>query len=252
VTFNVPADAYAQFMGRYSAPLAVEFVRLVDPDEGQVALDVGCGPGALTVLLVERLGPDAVRAIDPSEPFVAAARARFPDVDVRQGAVEALPYADDGFDLVLAQLVVHFMADPLAGVREMRRVTRSGGLVAASVWDYERDLAPISVFWRAVREMDPSAPGESHLAGARKGQLVELFAAAGLADVRQTVLTIRVGFSGFDEWWQPFTLGVGPAGRYLAERDPAQQAELEQRCAALMPSTPFELEACAWAATGRA
>jgi SAM-dependent methyltransferase len=252
MSFDVEAEAYARFMGRYSVPLSSEFIRLVDPHAGRRALDVGCGPGALTAPLIARLGAAEVCAIDPSEPFVAAARARFPDVDVRHGAAEDLPFADGEFDMTLAQLVVHFMVDPLVGLGEMSRVTRAGGLVAASVWDFGSDRAPISAFWRAVCQMDPSATGESQLAGASEGQLVELFRATGLRDVRQDLLTIRVGFMSFDEWWQPFTLGVGPAGVYVAGLDAGQRAELKQRCASLLPSAPFEMKACAWAATGRA
>jgi len=252
MSFDVEAEAYARFMGRYSVPLSSEFIRLVDPQAGQRALDVGCGPGALTAPLIERLGAAGVCAIDPSESFVAAARARFPDVNVRHGAAEDLPFADGDFDLTLAQLVVHFMADPVVGLGEMSRVTRPGGLVAASVWDYGSDRAPISAFWRAVCQMDPSVTGESQLAGASQGQLVELFTAAGLRDVQQDLLTIRVGFTSFDEWWEPFTLGVGPAGVHVARLDAGQRDELKQRCASLLPSAPFEIKACAWAATGRA
>jgi SAM-dependent methyltransferase len=251
MSFEVEAEAYARFMGRYSVPLSSEFIRLVDPQAGQRALDVGCGPGALTAPLIERLGAAGVCAIDPSESFVAAARARFPDVNVRHGAAEDLPFADGDFDLTLAQLVVHFMADPVVGLGEMRRVTRPGGLVAASVWDYGSDRAPISAFWRAVCQMDRSVTGESQLAGASQGQLVELFTAAGLRDVQQDLLTIRVGFTSFDEWWEPFTLGVGPAGVHIARLDAGQRDELKQRCASLLPSAPFEIKACAWAATGR-
>lgn len=238
-------------MGRYSVPLAGQLVEFLDPPAGWRAVDVGCGPGALTALLVERLGRPAVGAIDPSEPFVRAVRERFPGLDVRHGVAEDLPYADDDFDLALAQLVVHFMTDPIAGLREMGRVTRSGGLVAASVWDYRGDRAPISPFWRAVRDMDPSATGESDLAGAGEGELVELFGAAGLRDVRQGVLTVNARFTDFDDWWEPFTLGVGPAGAHFARLDAAQRAELKQRCATLLPSPPFEIEARAWVATGR-
>jgi SAM-dependent methyltransferase len=252
MSFDVEAEAYTRFMGRYSVPLSSEFIRLIDPQAGRRELDVGCGPGALTAPLIERLGAAGVCAIDPSESFVAAARARFPDVDVRHGPAEALPFADGDFDLTLAQLVVHFMADPVVGLGEMSRVTRPGGLVAASVWDYGGDRAPISAFWRAVCQMDPSVTGESQLAGVREGQLVELLTAAGLRDVQQDLLTIQVGFTSFDEWWEPFTLGVGPAGVYVARLDGGQQDELKQRCASLLPSAPFEIKACAWAATGRA
>ena len=181
MSFDVAAESYGRFMGRYSEPLGVEFVRLAGPQPGQRVLDVGSGPGALTALLVERLGPAAVCAIDPSEPFVAAARERLTGVDVRQGSAESLPWADATFDQALAQLVVHFMDDPVTALREMARVTRPGGLVAASVWDYAGARSPLSVFWSAVAELDPDHPGEAGLAGARPGHLAELFAAAGLA-----------------------------------------------------------------------
>ena len=115
VSFNVTADAYTRFMGRFSEPLAVEFAKRAGVREGQRALDVGCGPGALATQLVHRLGANAVSAIDPCAPFVAAIRARLPGVDVRCGAAEHLPFPDDSFDLALAQLVVHFMADLCAG-----------------------------------------------------------------------------------------------------------------------------------------
>lgn len=151
VSFNVTADAYTRFMGRFSEPLAVEFVERAGVREGQRALDVGCGPGALTTQLVYRLGANAVSAIDPSAAFVAAIRARLPAVDVRCGAAEHLPFHDDSFDLTLAQLVVHFMADPVRGLREMSRVTRPGGLVAACVWDLAGDGGPLAAFWRAAR-----------------------------------------------------------------------------------------------------
>src|SRR6478752_9646005 len=123
MSFDVAADAYTRFMGQYSEPLGVQFLDLADPQPGQRALDVGCGPGALTAQLVDRLGVTAVAAIDPSESFVDAARARFPGLDVRQGVAEELPFPDAGFDLALAQLVVQFMSDPVVGLREMARVT---------------------------------------------------------------------------------------------------------------------------------
>src|SRR3954462_15347958 len=117
-------------MGRYSGPLAPAFADFAGVAAGERVLDVGCGPGALTAELVERLGADDVSAVDPSESFVAAARVRPPDVDVPQAAAEELPFEDDAFGAALAQLVVHFMADPVAGVREMARVTSEGGVVA--------------------------------------------------------------------------------------------------------------------------
>ena len=155
-------------------------------------LDVGCGPGALTTELVKRLGPAAVSAVDPSEPFVAAARERHPGVSVQRAAAEELPFSDREFDAALAQLVVHFMADPVAGLREMARVTREGGVVAACVWDHAGGKGPLSVFWEAARQVDPEVEDESELAGAREGHLAELLQEAGLREIEDGVLSVSV------------------------------------------------------------
>ena len=252
MTFNVSADAYDRFMGRFSGPLAAQFVDLAHVRAGQRALDVGCGPGALTAQLVDRLGAGAVSAVDPTAQFVAAVRARLPGVDVRTAVAERLPFPDDSFDLALAQLVVHFMTDPVAGLSEMVRVTRPGGLVAACVWDHAGGSGPLSTFWRAARDIDPHARDESDLAGARDGHLAELCEAAGLKDIARTSLTVTVRFATFDDWWEPFSLGVGPAGAYVAQLDQAQREALRARCARLLPQPPFEVTASAWSVRGRA
>jgi SAM-dependent methyltransferase len=252
VSFAVAADAYDRFMGRYSTRLAPGLADFAGVRRGQRALDVGCGPGALTGELVARLGAEAVAAVDPSESFVIAARARHPGVDVRRAAAEELPFPDAQFDVALAQLVVHFMADPVGGLREMARVTRPGGIVTACVWDHAGRRGPLSLFWTAVRQLDPAAQDESELAGARAGHLAELFEAAGLHDVDDIDLAVRVEYASFDDWWEPFTLGVGPAGAYVAGLDPLRREELRERCRQLVPDAPFTLEAIAWAARGRA
>ena len=117
MSFDVSADAYMQFMGQYSELLAVRFADLAGIQRGQQVLDLGCGPGALTAELVSRAGADAVSAVDPSPSFAAAVRERLPWVDVRLSAAEKLPFPEGAFDAALAQLVVHFMADPVAGLR---------------------------------------------------------------------------------------------------------------------------------------
>jgi SAM-dependent methyltransferase len=250
--FEVPASAYDRFMGRYSHRLAAPFADLAGIRTGHRALDVGCGPGALTGELVARLGPDAVAAVDPSPGFVAAARERHPDVAVRVAAAEALPFDDRRFDAALAQLVVHFMADPVAGLREMARVTRRGGVVTACVWDHAGGQGPLAVFWDAVHALDPEAGDESGLAGAREGHLAELFAEAGLREIEETTVAARVEHPSFDEWWEPFTLGVGPAGAYVVGLEAEQRERLRERCRSLLPAGPFALTARAWAARGRA
>lgn len=245
------ADAYDRFMGRFSLPLAHAFADLVDPRPGQTALDVGCGPGALTGVLVERLGAASVAAVDPTPSFAEAARDRFPGADVRIAPAEHLPFADDRFDLTIAQLVVHFMTDPTAGIREMARVTKPAGLVAANVWDFEGRRGPLGVFERACLDLDPNAPTERSYEGTASGQLASLLKRAGLTDVWDGALTIRVEFDTFDQWWQPFTLGVGPAGAYVASLSDDARDRLADHCRELLPDVPFGIDATAWAATGR-
>lgn len=249
MSFAVAAEAYDRFMGRYSAPLAPRFLDFAKVDSGPV-LDVGCGPGALTVVLVERFGAEAVAAADPSEPFVAAARERHPGVRVELAPAEAMPFDEGQFAASLAQLVVHFMSDPVAGIREMTRVTREGGVVAACVWDLAGGGAPLSPFWNAARQLDPGVDDESRLAGAREGHLAELFDAAGVREITNGVISVGIEHATFDEWWEPYTLGVGPAGTHVARLDEAQRAALRERCRDLLPDAPFTIQARAWAARG--
>ena len=252
MSFDVSADAYDRFMGRYSATLSGQLATLAGVAAGQRVVDVGCGSGMLTAELVARLGAGAVAAIDPAELFVAAVTERNPGVDVRQGAAEDLPFADGEFDGALAQLVIHFMADPVAGLREMARVTRPGGVVAASVWDLAGGRAPITPFWRAAVALDPGARDESALAGVRHGDLATLFAAAGLGDVHHAELHATVEHPTFADWWDPFALGVGPTGVYLEGLAADRRAALRERCHALLGDGPFTLPAVAWAARGTA
>jgi SAM-dependent methyltransferase len=252
LTFEVAAESYDRFMGRYSNQLSAQLAELAGVHAGQRALDVGCGPGALTGELVERLGPENVAAVDPSDAFVAAARARNPGVEVQQASAERIPYDDAAFDVALAQLVVHFMRDPVAGLREMKRVTKPGGAVAACVWDHAGGRTPLGIFWEAARELDPAAPDESGLAGAHEGHLGELFAAAGLTSVEESTVGASVDFASFDDWWEPFTLGVGPAGAHALTLDGPARERLRARCEELLPSAPFTLSTAAWAARGTA
>ena len=252
MSFAVPADAYDRFMGRYSGPLSSKFADLAGVRAGQRVLDVGCGPGALTAELAARVGPGAVAAVDPSEQFVAAARERNPAVDVQQGSAESVPFPDGAFDAALAQLVVQFMSDPTAGVAEMKRVTRRDGVVAACVWDHSGGRGPLSPLWDAVSGVDPGARDESHLVGTHGGDLARLFESAGLRDVDETVLSVSVEHPTFDEWWEPFTLGVGPAGQYVAALDEERRTQLRERCRATLPDAPFTIDARAWTARGLA
>jgi len=247
----VTADAYLRFMGRFSEPLAARFADLCGIGPGQRVLDVGCGPGALTAELVSRAGAAAVSAVDPSASFAAAVAERLPGVDARRSAAERLPFPDGAFDAALAQLVVHFMADPVTGLREMARVTRPGGVVSAAVWDHAGGRGPLAAFWQAARQLDPAAGDEPDRAGAREGHLATLFEQAGLGGTQVTTLTVRVRHASFGHWWEPFTLGVGPAGAYVASLAPDRRAGLREQCRRLLPAGPGEISATAWVAVSR-
>lgn len=246
------ADAYGRFMGRYSEPLADQFLDWAGVQPGYRVLDVGAGPGALTARLVERVGAANVRALDPAPPFVAALRERCPGVEVLQGAAESIPVADGAVDAALAQLVVHFMTDPVAGLREMARVTVPGGVVAVSVWDVSGGRAPMSHFLRAVRGTGAGAPETPGQQGTREGQLPEVATAAGLRAVESGELTVEVHYDTFEEWWEPYTLGVGPAGDHVAALDDAGREALRERCREVLPPVPFDVAATAWCVRGRA
>ncbi|MES2959748.1 MAG: class I SAM-dependent methyltransferase [Pseudomonadota bacterium] len=252
MSFDVAANAYDGFMGRYSRLLSCQLADWASLRTGQRVLDVGCGTGALTSELVRRLGPSAVAAVDPSEPFVAATRERHPGVDVRASTAEHLPFPNATFDAALAQLVVHFMKDPVAGLAEMGRVTRQDGVVAACVWDHGGGEGPLRIFWDAARTLEPKIEGESQLAGARKGHLAELFEVANLRSIESTAFSVSLEHPTFDAWWEPFRSGVGPAGAYLASLGADQRIALREECRRRVPTQPFTVTAVAWAARGLA
>jgi len=246
MSFVVSPEAYARYMGRYAQPLSEVFASFAGMGEGAKVLDVGCGPGALTAYLLS-VGAE-VTAIDPSPPFIDEMRERFPDIDVRRGTAEELPYDTAVFDAALAQLVVHFMNDPVVGLTQMRRVTRPGGVVSACVWDGPTGaLAP---FWNAVHTIDPDAEDEALLSGAHKGHLTEIFEAAGLHDVKEDSIAVDVVHPTFEEWWEPYTYGVGPAGDYVQRLDDDARARLESVARARLGNGPFTVTATAWAARG--
>jgi SAM-dependent methyltransferase len=250
--FDVAADSYDRYMGRYAIPLAPRFAEFAGVQPGWRVVDVGAGPGALTGVLAEIVGQSAVAAVDPSEPFVATNRERHPDAEVLVGSAERLPFDDGSFDAALAQLVVQFMDDPVVGVAEMGRVTRPGGVVAACVWDFGTGRAPLSAFWTAALAVDPSLKGERDLAGVAPGQLTRIFEDAGLDAVEESEVAVTLDLGDFDAWWQPMTLGVGPAGSWLAAQPAEAQAVVRERCREVYPDAPGIGTAVVWAARGRA
>lgn len=226
-TFAVTADAYDAFMGRYSRPLAVQFADFAGVAAGQRALDVGCGPGALTGELVRRLGVGQVAACDPSPPFVAACHDRYPGVDVRAGAAEQLPFDDASFDVALSQLVLHFVTDPTAAGIGMARAVRPGGAVASCVWSFDEEMQMLRAFWDAAVSLDPDAPEERRVMRfGRPGEISHWLSEAGLVDITETALTVTSTYAGFDELWDSFLAGIGPAGSYCMGLSPEHRETL--------------------------
>jgi SAM-dependent methyltransferase len=254
-TFQASADAYNRFVGRYGPRLAEGLIGFAGVASGR-ALDVGCGPGALTAALAARLGASNVTAADPSEPFVAACRERLPGVEVVVAAAEALPFADDTFDAALSQLVVNFMVNPVAGVREMARVTRPGGVATACVWDYAGEMTLLHTFWEAARAVEPEraalADEGAVMAGCAEGELGELWTAAGLQEVRTGSLVVSAAYADFEDLWAPLLTGVAPAGAFCVSLDDDRRAALHDayRDRLGVGDAPFELSARAWVASG--
>ena len=249
--FAAPAQHYDRFMGRYLPTLAPEFAEAVGMTPGMRVVDVGCGPGGLTVELAARLGATNVAAIDPAPQFVSACRERNPGADVRQGAAESLPWPYGEFDAALSSLVLAFMKDPDQGVREMVRVTRVRGTVAACMWDITGGgMTMLRLFWTAVRQIDPAAQGEQRRAGTTEGDIAERFRRAGLKDVVDGTLEARADYADFDDFWEPFLLSVGPAGHYLASLQDDRRAALREALRTELPQGRFSLTARAWYAKG--
>ena len=250
------AEAYDRFVGRYGEDLGHALAAEAGIAPGMRALDVGAGTGKLTAVLAGHLGEKNVAAVDPSEPFVAALATRFPSAEVRAGAAEELPFEDESFDAVFAQLVVNFLADPERGAAEMRRVARGGGVVAGAVWDYRGEMTLLTTFWEAAAALDQrGAEARDERTRMRFGdpdELVALWRGAGLRAVRGGEIAVSASYEDFDDLWNPFLAGVGPAGAYAAALEPEEQDALrdEYRGRLGSPEGPFDLRARAWFAVG--
>lgn len=254
MSFTAAADQYDRFMGRYAQSLAPAFADVAGVGAGITVLDVGCGPGGLTEELARRAGNASVAAIDPAAQFAAACRRRVPGADVREGVAEELPWPDSSFDVTLSSLVVAFMQDADRGIREMARVTRAGGAVAACMWDLAGvGMTMLHMFWTAARKLNPNAKSEQQRVGVTQGDLGERFRRARLDDVVEGELEARVDYADFDDFWEPFTFAVGPSGSYFASLGAEDQAKLRDEVRAALPGGgPFTLPARAWYARGTA
>lgn len=257
-SFAVAADHYDRYVGRYGDLLARALLDAGGLTRGSfgAGLDVGCGTGALTRVLAER-ATDRVAAVDPSVPFVEALRSRLPDVDVHLATAEALPFADDTFDVACAQLVVNFMADPVRGLAEMRRVVRPSGTIAAAVWDYAGEMTLLRVFWECAAACAPDraalADERTTMSFARGGELETFFREAGLlGEVRGGALVGEAEYESFDDLWEPLEHGVGPAGAFMTSLSADEREALRRdfRVRLGVPAGSFTLAARAWYAVG--
>jgi SAM-dependent methyltransferase len=251
-------DAYERYMGRWSRPLAGAFLDWLHPAPEQHWLEIGCGTGALTTAIVREGQPRSVVACDPSEVFVEHAREHLTDprVSFLAAGAETVPAPAGGFDLAVSGLVLNFLTAPEAVVATVRERLRPGGTVSAYVWDYASGMEFLRVFW------DEAAAIDSRAAALHEGSrfplcspeaLEALFNAGGLARIETGVIEIETRFAGFDDYWDPFLRGTGPAPAFVALLEPPARDELRERLRRRLPATPageIRLRARAWSVRG--
>lgn len=253
------ALAYEDLMGRWSTRLAPLFADFAQVQDGHRLLDVGCGTGSLVQVVADRTRRSEIIGIDPAQPFIDYARTRFADprITFDRGNALELPYPDRSFDQTLSLLVLMLIPQPEKAASEMRRVTRPGGTVAACTWDSGGGgFEMIAVFWEEAVRLDPAAEAREERPRHcnRQGQLTALWRATGLEDIQETTLEISTDFASFDDYWSPYTRGVGPTGVYVAElsaeRRNALRDALRRRLLAGRSDGPFSLRARALAVRG--
>jgi SAM-dependent methyltransferase len=246
------SDGYERFMGRWSRRLAPQFVAFARVGEGDRVLDVGSGTGALS-FAAAAVRSASVTGVDPSAAYVRYAQDHADDDRVRFEVADAraLPFPDDAFDRTLSMLVLNFVADPAAALREMIRATRPDGVVAAAVWDYGEGMQMLRAFWDEAVALNPDAESrdEKHMPLSTRGALADLWRAHGLQNVDEEPLSIDMAFTSFDDYWQPFLMGQGPAGAYVSTLAEYARHALESRLRGRMADS-LKLPARAWAARG--
>jgi SAM-dependent methyltransferase len=246
------AAAYERFMGRWSAQLAPVFLDELRMPDPQRVLDVGSGTGNLSRAVAERWPRCEVVGVDPSVGFVEAARSRAVGsggrVTFEVGSADALPLEDASVEAALALLVLNFVPDADRAVAEMRRVTRPSGVLAAAVWDYGERMEMLRLLWDAAARLDPTVVGQDEATTplGRPGGLLDLWQRAGLDDVDGGRVRVSTRFDDFDDYWEPFLKGQGPAGVYVSGLPDAARAALRAELASAVGPGPFELNATAW------
>ena len=252
------ADAYEGWVGRWSRPVAAHFIDWLAMPPGLRWADVGCGTGALTELIMRSCAPVSVVGIDRAAAFVALARRRITDARAtfEVGDATSLPWANDSADATVSGLVLNFVPDGAAMVREMRRVTRPGGRVAAYVWDYAGGMQMMRHFWDvaiALNPNDASLDQAERFPICNPGPLQALFEAEGLKQVSTRAIDIPLVFRDFDDFWTPFLWKQGAAPTYLAKLEPTMQHRIRDELRARLPVQPdgsITMGARAWAVQG--
>jgi SAM-dependent methyltransferase len=252
------SDAYERFMGRWSRRLAPQLVKFAGVADRDALLDIGSGTGALASALAASASSGRVTGVDPSSAYVRFAQSQASTDRVRfvVGDAQALEFPDAVFDKTASLLVMNFIPDAAKALREMIRVTRPGGVVAAAVWDYGEGMQMLRVFWDEGVALDPAiaARDERNMPLCKRGELAALWRAQGLDRVEEQPLVIDLDFASFDDYWRPFLGGQGPAGAYTASlpepRRDALEARLRKRLLGGRSDGPITLQARAWAVKG--
>jgi len=250
-------NPYEYFMGRWSRLVADVFIDWISPEAGLRWLDVGCGSGALSEAILNKSNPEYIIAIDQSEGFVRTAQERLGDrVKCKVGDAISLPVDDSSIDLAVSGLVWNFLSDPEKALAEMKRVTTIGGMTAVYVWDYAGKMEFLSHFWDVAVELDPGASDldeKFRFAGSNADELSELFSRAGLVDVEAGSIDITTKFKDFEDYWNPFLGGQGPAPTYVTTLSKAKRDELRVALRNRLPMRDdgsISLSARAWAVKG--
>jgi SAM-dependent methyltransferase len=252
------ADEYERFMGRWSRQLAPALVDYSEVKDGGAVLDVGSGTGALAFAVRDATTATRVLGIDLTPEYVRHATSENRDARVRfeVGDAEALRLPDAAFDRTISLLVLNFVTDRQRALAEMIRVTKPGGIVSSAVWDYGHGMEMLRVFWDEAIALDPALGprDEKHMPLCKQGELAALFRDAKLEAVSETLLVTRLRFTSFDDYWEPFRYGQGPAGAYVAELSHERRAALRERLRRRLlgggPDRTIDMQARAWAAKG--
>lgn len=251
-------DPYERYMGRWSRRVAPAFLAWLDLPPGRRWLDVGCGTGALGAAILQQCAPAQVTGVEPSAGFLQKARASMGErMQLHQGKAEAIPLPDGAADAVVSGLVLNFVPDAPAALREMARVAAPQGTVAAYVWDYAQGMDLMRHFWEAAAAVEPAAAQLDQ--GLRypvchPDALRALFAGAGLQRVEVTAIEIPTVFEDFDAYWEPFLGGAGTAPAYAVSLAPDARERLRQALRARVPidaDGAIRLQARAWAVRGQ-